>query len=397
MVDFNSQFAPTETAPAPPFGRKPAHGEKPDGDKSSMLEGLFSGQSTKRRRSGVSKTDLMLVTTQLSIMTRAGMDLADAVATIARQSQNAKVRVVLERVHSQLQEGKSFSSALAEQVHVFGEAFVASVAAGEASGNLTDVLMRLKDLLRNDVRMRSTIRGTLMYPIILAFVAITVVAAMVLFVLPQFATVFRNMGRPAPFLTQLLLDTGEFLRGWIWLLGFLFCLSAFGIVRFWSSPPFQRLRDRVLLNTHGLRNGVRALLTGRVFRLIGTMLVSGVPFLDSIRLCRRAVGNIYYRDLFDQIEEEVLAGKSIAPILASASCIPGGAAEMIATAERTGNLGIVMEMVGEFYEDEGERRVRDLVRLLEPAIIVVMGVIVAFIVAAVMLPLFDLSSSTSHM
>lgn len=397
MVDFNNQFDAAGSATAPQFERKPANADQRDGDKSTMLDGLFKGQSTKRRRSGVSKTDLMLVTTQLSIMTRAGMDLADAVATVAKQTQNAKVRVVLERVHLQLQEGRSFSAALAEQVHVFGEAFVASVAAGEASGNLTDVLMRLKDLLRNDVRMRSTIRGTLMYPIILTVVAITVVAAMVLFVLPQFATVFRNMGRPAPFLTQLLLDTGEFLRGWIWLLGFLFCASAFGIVRFWSSPPLQRLRDRILLNTHGLRNGVRALLTGRVFRLIGTMLISGVPFLDSIRLCRRAVGNIYYRDLFDRIEAEVLAGKSIAPILASSTCIPGGAAEMIATAERTGNLGMVMEMVGEFYEDEGERRVRDLVRLLEPAIIVVMGAIVAVIVAAVMLPLFDLSSSSSQM
>lgn len=394
MVAFNTEFESSLTPAEASVERGSLSDAPRDEKRPSPIEGLFKHSAGGRQRSRVSKTDLLLITTQLSIMTRAGMDLADAVATVAGQSRNPKVKAVLDRIHARLQEGRSFSAALAEQAHVFGEAYVASVAAGEASGKLTDVLIRLKDLLRNDVRMRSTIRGTMMYPIILLCVSLSVVAAMMLFVLPQFAKVFRNMGRPAPFVTQLLLDTGEFLRSWIWLLSILFVLGVVGLIRFWSSAQVRRVRDRLLLNLHGLRHGVRSLLTGRVFRLIGTMLISGVPFLEAIRLCRRAVGNIYFHDLFHQMEREILDGKSIAPILAESSCIPGGASEMIATAERTGNLGSVMEMVGEFYEDEGERRVRDLVRLLEPAIIVVMGSLVAFVVAAVMLPLFDLSSST---
>lgn len=246
------------------------------------LKNLPSGQ--RRRR--ISKHELMLITTQLSIMTRSGMDLSDAVFQIARQSTSPKVQSVMEQVHFALQEGRSFSSALAGQSDVFGGAYVASIAAGEASGTLVDVLMRLKELLRNEVRMQSTIRGVLMYPLILFVVALGVLGAMLFFVLPQFDKVFRTLEVPAPAITQMLLDLGHVVREHVWLVALGLAGSIFGAVRMWSSNGFRRFRDRAVLQMAWIRTGTQSLFTGRVFRMIGSMLQSGVPLLESIRLCR---------------------------------------------------------------------------------------------------------------
>ena len=358
----------------------------------AFLRNLPSGSGRRR----ISKNDLMQITTQLSIMTRSGMDLSDAVYQIARQSKSPKIEGVMERVHYELQEGRSFSAALAAQSDVFGGAYVASVAAGEASGTLVDVLVRLKDLLRNEVRMQTTIRGVLMYPAILLFVALGVLGAMLFFVLPQFDKVFRTLEVPAPAITQFLLDVGHYVRENVWLVALGVAGIAFGIFKLWSSNGFRRFRDRAVLQTAWIRTGTQSLFTGRVFRMIGSMLQSGVPLLEAIRLCRSSIDNLMFHEMFAEMEAEILAGQGISGALAASGCVPTGAAEMIATAERSGDLGSVMEMVGEFYEDEGERRIRSQMRLLEPAIIVVMGGLVAFVVAAVMLPLFDLSSTTHY-
>lgn len=377
--------------------------EQPDrnhvgpGDAGRWDEGGPRASRGGRRGGGkrLSRTDLLLITTQLSIMTRTGMDLGDAVRQLAKQSQNERVRGILEQIHADLEDGQSFSAALRAQAHVFGETFVASVAAGESSGRLTEVFARLKDLLRNEVRMQGALRGALMYPVILLFVAMSVLGALVFFVLPQFETVFQRMDAPTPVTTQLLLEFGGGLRRhWP---AVLVGAVAFVLGGLWfrKTHAARRLRDRALLQTRWVRDGMQPLLTGRVLRMLATMLQSGVPLLESIRLCNRSVNNELFHELFDEMERDILNGTGIAATLAAAPFIPRGAAEMVATAEQSGQLGAVMELVGEFYEDEGERRIRDLVKLLEPLIIVVMGVVVAFVVASVMLPLFDLSSTRS--
>eukprot|EP00913_Durusdinium_trenchii_P019517 g18347.t1 len=335
----------------------------------ALLRNLQAGGSRRR----ISKNDLMLITTQLSIMTRSGMDLSDAVFQIARNSKSPKVQSVMERVHFELQEGRSFSAALSAQADVFGGSYVASVAAGEASGTLVDVLIRLKNLLRNEVRMQTTIRGVLMYPIILLFVALAVLAAMLFFVLPQFDKVFRTLEAPAPAITQILLDVGHIVRTHAWLVGLSIAGVIFAVVKLCRTEAFRRFRDRVVLQTAWIKTGTQSLYTGRVFRMIGAMLQSGVPLLESIRLCATSINNVLFHEMFARMESEILSGQGISGTLSTSTCIPSGAAEMVSTAERSGDLGSVLEMVGEFYEDEGERRIRNQMRMLEPAIIVLMG------------------------
>jgi type II secretory pathway component PulF len=148
----------------------------------------------------------------------------------------------------------------------------------------------------------------------------------------------------------------------------------------------------VALSLFLVRDVTRSLLVGRTFRLLGVMLQSGVPLPEALQLSRSAVQNRCYRDLFSTLLSEVLNGRGLGQSLSLASFIPVDAAQMASTGERTGKLGPVLEMIGEFYEDDGERRLQELMKLLEPAIVVVMGVIVGFIVASVMLPMLDISS-----
>lgn len=256
---------------------------------------------------------------------------------------------------------------------------------------MTDVLERLSNLLRYQIRLGNTIRGIMTYPIILFSVALMVSCAMILFVLPQFATVFEDLERPVPPSTRILLDLSVFVRSYFMYIIPLAALAVLGAIRGFRSDGFRLVFDRVVMRIRGLGPAIQSLSAGRMFTLMGTMLQSGIPLLDAIGLCRTASGNRLLRNLFGTLEEDVLNGRGIAAGITAAECVPPGAGQMIATAERTGRLADVIQTVGEFYEEEGERQIKQAVRFLEPAIILSMGVFVSFIVMSVMLPLLDVT------
>lgn len=346
------------------------------------------------KRKSVTKRDLLMLTSQLSIMCQTGVDLAEAIESCAKQTTSVKLREALEFVHKDISDGMSVPRALRKHVDIFGETYIASVAAGEASGQMGEVLDRMAGLLRTQIRLRSTINGALGYPIVLTGVSLIVLSALIFFVLPQFGKIFEDMEIPAPMSTRFLLAVSSQLRTYtLYWAGGLVALLVGGL-KAMKSNTFRRLVDRQLLNAFLIREVVRALFIGRTFRLMATMLESGVPLLEAIRLCKHSIQNIVYRDMFDQLETEVLNGRGIAETLAKCDFVPSGAAQMVNTAERTGRLGSVMTMIGEFYEEEGERRVQEMSKLLEPIIIVLMGAVVAFIVASVMLPMLSFSTAS---
>ncbi|WP_166831138.1 type II secretion system F family protein [Thalassoroseus pseudoceratinae] len=336
--------------------------------------------------------ELVLVTTQLCILVRSGVDLAESIRSVSRRVKHARTRAALNELWREIENGLSFSEALHRQTHVFGPTFAATVTAGEASGQLSSVLNRLKELLRNELRLRNTVKSVLMYPAVLVCVGMMVIGAMVFFVLPQFTKVYQVMERPAPIFTQVLLDVGAFCRSWWWLLLPLIGLAGFAFWRFMQLPIAIRWRDRQLLTFRITARVVQNLLTGRAFTLMGTLLQSGVPLLEVIRLARSTVNNVMFHDLFDELQQEILAGRMTAPLMEHSICVPEGTAELISTAESSGDLGPVLQSIGEFYQEEGEQRLRDLVKVLEPAIIVSMGVVVAGVVLSIMLPLIKLTS-----
>lgn len=345
---------------------------------------------SSRRRIG--KNDVLMVTYQLAIMLQSGVDLGEALRGLAEHCSHAGLKQVLLTVHDDVAAGQPMSEALRRHVHIFGEAYLASIAAAEASGTMPDVLRRLADLTQNEIRLRSTILSVLTYPAILFSVAMVVAVALVGFVLPQFATVFEDLGTEPPPLTRVLIGGASWIRQNLVLVAFAIAgIAAIG----WHVYASGRLRsvcDRLLLTWPVIAAAAQSLFVGRAFRLMGTMLDSGIPLLDAIKLCRLAVPNQLYHRLFDSLEQEVLNGRGIADTLTRTPFIPPGATQMVATAERTGRLGQVLQTVGAFYEEDGERQARQLAKLLEPAVIVAMGGVVSIVVAAIMLPLLDIST-----
>jgi type IV pilus assembly protein PilC len=345
-------------------------------------------------RKGVKKNDILMLTSQLSIMCQAGIDVAEALGNVAKRCPNPTLAGILSEIHDDVSAGVSVSETLKKHSKVFGGAYVASIAAGEASGTLTEVLKRLAELLKHEIRLRATIRSVLAYPLVLSGVAFIVIAVLVFFVLPQFAVVFEDLGSTPPVHTQMLLATGAFLRTHFLMLAVGCSITAGLCWRYMMTERAARYWDSTVLTFWLSRGATQSLITGRTFRLLGTMLQSGIPLLEGLQLCRESVRNRVYRDLFDAMSESVVNGGQIGPILDESNVVPDGAAQMVATAEQTGRLGEVINTIGEFYEDEGEQKIRGLAKLLEPLVIVVMGAVVGFVVMAVMLPLLDVSASS---
>jgi type II secretory pathway component PulF len=347
---------------------------------------------TPKDRKGISKRDLQSMTTQLAIMTRSGVDLASAFNSLAGQCRNPSLKRVLEQIYRDITGGKSVSDTMQAQADILGDAYVASVAAGEAAGKLPEVLTRLSQFQRSEMRVRATIRTLLAYPVLLAGVSTLVVIGLVTFVLPTFVEIFGD--RQLPIVTQAVVALSNVVRGYVWLwLPIAACAFA-GLLMSRRTEMGRRFWDSAMLNVVVIREITRAFYVGRTFRLLGLMIESGVPLLEGLRLTRNSVKNVLYQKLFDDLEEAILNGRGLANSLINAGFVPTVAAEMVLTAERTGTLGMVTELMGEHYEEEGESKLRELATMLEPLIIVMMGVIVATIVLSVMLPMFDIASQT---
>ncbi len=381
----------SEATPAAP-------GSAPVSTAAASQADVGANRATKQRRTSVggrplSKRDVLLLVTQLSIMVRSGVDLAEAVRSISARSTRAPIREAMAEVYASLECGCLLSQALADQRDRFGGAVVASIAAGESSGRLPEVLTRLGVVIRDQLRLQSAVRSVISYPLVLALVTMLVLAAMVFFVLPQFAGIYEASRAPTPAITRLLLDAAQVAQSYWWLLLGMGAFGAFVAVRFARTAAGRRRIDLLCFRLPVVRKFTRSLLAGRVFRLQGIMLESGVPMLEVLRMTRPSAGNSCFEDLIDQMQTSLINGEGMAAALRDSTCVPDGAAEMVATAEANGQLGSVLQSVGEFYESEGEQYLRDAVKIAEPAIIVGLGMIVGVIVLAVMLPLLDLSTA----
>jgi type II secretory pathway component PulF len=349
-------------------------------------------QTVAIRKNRVPKAEIADMTAQLAIMTQSGLDLSSALSSLASQCERPALAAVLRDINELVHSGNTLSEALRLYPEVFDGAYVATVAAAEASGRMPEVLKQLAEMQRSEIRLRQSIKGLLTYPVLLTVISFSVISILVVFVLPRFAEIFANYEVALPVLTRMMLglSTEMKVRWWLWLPTIAGGIAA--AIAWRMTEGGRRYIDRWLLHVAVFRNVTRPLLTGRTCSLMGLLLQSGVPLLDSLRLCRNAVGNRVYQDLLAEVCDSVINGHGMGPALAEAEIVPQSAREMLITGERTGNLSEVSQLLGAYYEEEAETRMKQVVRLLEPLITVVMGAIVAVVVLSVMLPIFDLSS-----
>ncbi len=340
----------------------------------------------------VSRGTVLLTLNQLAVMSQNGIEIAEALETIANHCTNRRLAASLNKIHQAVNGGQPFSSAVGAFGNYFPSTLAPMLAAAEATGDVPQTLGNVCDRMRGELQMRGTILGAMIYPIILIAASSVVMTALVLGVLPQFSRVFVSLGRPVPETTQMLLDLGTFCRGHWLMIGGTVVSTLVLLVMTRHHPLIQRPLNRFLMYGPLIRRAYRPLQAGRTFRTLAAMVAGGVPLLQAVRLTRHTIKDFYWRSLLDRIESELIDGATASGAMTGVDFIPLEAPQMMATAERTGRVAEVLENIGEFYEEDAGRRIKRLVVTLEPAIILVMGIMVACVVMSLLLPLLDVTS-----
>ena len=351
---------------------------------------LLSRRASSARRRLRTK-DLTLFTRQLATLVQV-TPLEEALRTVVRQAEGAKVRAVLGAVHAGVLEGRRLSDAMAREPASFPPLYRAMIAAGEGSGALPTLLERMADLLERQARIRGKIVTSLAYPLILALVAMGVVTALMLFVVPEVVAQFDGVGQRLPLLTRIVIGISTFLARWWWALALGLAVAAFAAWRALRNPTTRLAFDGALLRVPLLGRLIRDLHAARMSRTLATMVASRLPLLDGLALTIGTIRNHALRAATADIVEAVRGGGGLSAAFGRAGLFPPLLVHMMASGEASGRLDMMLERAADYLEREFDTFTATMLALLEPAIIVVMGGLVALIVLSILLPILQLDA-----
>ena len=355
---------------------------------------LLSRTLFERRK--LSNKQLTLFTRQLATLAQVS-PLEEALRTISRQSEQEQVRRILAVVHAAVLEGRRLSEAMGHEPASFPPLYRAMVAAGEGSGTLPEILDRLALLLERQAQVRGKVLSALAYPIVLAMVASFVVFALMIFVVPKVVEQFEDIGQTLPLLTRMVIGLSNFLAGWWWALLLGLALFALLGARALRDEGLRLRFDRGLLRVPLLGRLLRDLHAARMARTLSTMVGSRLPLLEGLRLTTQTVHNRALRAASAQIAEAVRTGGSLSGALRRAGIFPPLLVYLAASGEASGRLDIMLERAADYLEREFDSFTAGALALLEPAIIVLMGAIVALIVLSILLPILQLDTLAGGM
>lgn len=342
-------------------------------------------------RRGISATDLALLTRQLATLVRAAIPLEEALGAVAEQSEQPRVRSILFGVRARVLEGHSLADGIADFPAVFPEIFRATIAAGEHSGHLDTVLERLADYAEERQRIQQRLAMAMLYPVILCCLALGIITLLLAFVIPKVVMVFDDLGGELPLLTRMLITTSDFVVAWGWLL--LGMLVA-GVLLFRSllrRPHFRHRWDLFKLRLPLVGRVTRGANAARFARTLAILSASSVPVLDALRVAGETVTNLPMREAVDVAAARVREGAPIARSLGASGLFPPMTIHLIASGESSGQLEQMLGRAADNQERELETLVAGLMGILEPALIVLMGVIVVTMVLAILMPILNMN------
>jgi general secretion pathway protein F len=348
-----------------------------------LVGGLF--------RKKLGPKQLTLFTRQLATLIQVS-PLEESLRTIARQAERAEVQRILGTVHAAVVEGRRLSEAMGREPTSFPPLYRAMVAAGESSGTLPPILERLADLLERQAQVRGKVTSALAYPIVLAIVASFVVMALMIFVVPRVVEQFEDVGQQLPLLTRIVIRLSEFLANWWWALAIGLVGIALLVGRALQDEALRLRFDRSLLRLPLLGRLLRDLHAARMARTLSTMVASRLPLLEGLRLTTQTVHNRALRAASGDITEAIRTGGSLSVALRRAGVFPPLLVYLAASGEASGKLDVMLERAADYLEREFDTFTATALSLLEPAIIVVMGGIVALIVLSILLPILQLDT-----
>ena len=352
------------------------------------------GPAAAPRRSGgrAKIADVSLFTRQLGDLLKAGVPLNRALVTLHEQTSNGALAEIIDAVRKDVSAGGALHEALARHPKAFSGLFTSMVRAGETGGFLEDVLHRLSIFIERDQELRSRVKSALAYPTLLIVIGSGAIGFLMVFFIPRFSEIFAKMGNNLPVPTQIVMGASSFVRHW-WFLIFLGVAGGLaGLQRLSQTGGGRRILDRFRLRLPVFGDIVRKNAISRFTRTLGTLLKSGVPILGALAIAKEAIGNAVLEQDVVEASAGVKQGKSLAEILRASKAFPPMVVQMIAVGEEGGNLDEVLVNVADSYDIQVERAVRVFISLFEPALLVFMAALVGFVVIAMLLPVFSLSS-----
>src|SRR5579883_171254 len=346
----------------------------------------------KRPRGGsIKMRDIVIFTRQFSTMINSGLPLVQALDILAKQSENKTLQDVTRAVVFDVESGHTVADALRKHPRAFNELYVNMVAAGEAGGILDTILMRLAVFMeKNDALVRK-VKGAMIYPGVIMSVAAIAVSVLLIFVIPVFENMFGSVGLALPLPTRIVIGLSKFLRGWGGLATAGAVVGGVALLKRYYKTPTGKLQiDKMLLAFPVLGDVLRKSSVSRFTRTLGTLISSGVSILDGLEITAKTAGNRVIQDAIMASRASIAGGDTIAAPLAKSQVFPPMVISMIAVGESTGGLDEMLAKIADFYDEEVDAAVSGLLSLLEPVMIVFLGVVVGGMVVAMYLPIFDM-------
>lgn len=349
-------------------------------------EGGFSFSFKKK----VKQQEVAVFTRQFSVMLDAGLPLVQALDAIGQQHPNPQFKAILEQIRTDVESGSTLSDAMAKHPKTFDTLYTNMIAAGETGGILDTILQRLSTFIEKLVKLKRALRSALIYPATILTIAVGVVAVILWKVVPVFRTLFEGFNVALPLPTRVVIAASSLLESYIVPFAVLVALGVFGLRSYYKTDNGRHVVDRTLLRLPVLGDVLRKIGVARFTRTLATLITSGVPILEALVVTAKTAGNAILEDIIYKIRERIEAGGNMTEPVRESGFFPPMVSQMISVGESTGELDSMLVKVADYYEEEVDVVVANLLTLLEPLLMVFLGVIVGGIVISMYLPLFKL-------
>lgn len=359
------------------------------------LEIHAKGQSSSivsKLTNRISSKDKIIFSRQMSTLINAGLPLTQSLRTVAEQTSNKAFTVVINQIVSSVEGGTSLAESLAKHPKVFNDVYIALVAAGESSGTLDQALERIANQQEKDAEMLSKVRGALVYPLIVLFVIGGVVIFLLTTVVPQIELIYKDFDKELPFLTGILITIAKLLTNFWWLLLIVLAVAVFFLRKWLKTEQGGQVADRIKLKIPLFGDLFTKLYMARFCRTGQTLMASGVPMLEMLRITARAVDNVHVESAIARAAEKVKGGKGLSIALKDETVFLALVPQMLKIGEQSGSIDKMMDKAATYYENELDQKIKTISTTIEPILMVVLAVVVGGIVGAILVPVYNLAS-----
>lgn len=363
------------------------------GNDQFVMKVTETGSGSKQLNRAAKIKDLSIFCRQFHAMMRSGVTVVKCLDLLYQQTVNKKLKETIFRIYDSVQRGDMLSESMRKQTGVFPELMISMIDTGEASGTLDKIMGKLAVTFEKDMKIRGKIQTAMIYPIVLTVLAFSVVTGLLTFVMPMFVDMFASSGVTLPGPTRFLISLSNFIRSY-WYIILFFVIAAIMAFRIFTGSESGRYKwDHFKMMLPVVKGTLSKIYSSRLTRTLATLVNAGLPLLNAMEITARVIGNKYISKHMNQAKEDVRSGVSLSQALRRTGAFPMMVHSMIGIGEESGTLDSMLETTADYFDEESEKALTQMVALMEPALIVVMAGLVGFIVISIVLPIFEMSST----